>query len=266
MVMTESLSFFVPLESPDEKYYNHGRYYSASYRGLHPFPVDEREKDRQCRQIFLYFELFQGRLCPASISRPQTVLDVRTGIGSWAIQFADKYPSSILVYGIDAVHMQEEWVPINCEFVIDDLTQRDWHYGYPKPEFIHIGGLWGDRQILTCLLDGAYRCCLPNGMVEIWDWTVHFQDPNCEGALHRLYRDMEAAFRMGGLEHVYHLPLSLELPSLAKLVVENWAEGFEAYSMELLVEYLGKRDLEVLLSCAAARRALRQGVEGWLQV
>ncbi|KAB8212929.1 hypothetical protein BDV33DRAFT_95923 [Aspergillus novoparasiticus] len=40
-------SFFVPLESFDEKYYNHGRYYPASHRGLHPFPVDEREKDRQ---------------------------------------------------------------------------------------------------------------------------------------------------------------------------------------------------------------------------
>ncbi|KAB8213555.1 hypothetical protein BDV33DRAFT_57438 [Aspergillus novoparasiticus] len=88
-------NFFVPLELPDEKYYNHGRYYPASNRGLHPFPVDEREKDRQCRQLFLYFELFQGRLCPASITRPQTVLDVRTGTGSWAIQFADKYPSSM---------------------------------------------------------------------------------------------------------------------------------------------------------------------------
>ncbi|KAB8212693.1 hypothetical protein BDV33DRAFT_211008 [Aspergillus novoparasiticus] len=147
---------FIPLESPDEGYHNNGRLYPASQRSRHPFPIDEREKERQHRQFLSYCELFDGKLCLASIKRPQTVFDVRTGTGSWAMQFADEYPSST-VYGIDAVYMQEEWTPINCEFLIDDLTQRDWYDGLPRPELIHIGGLCGDRQVLTCLLDGAYR-------------------------------------------------------------------------------------------------------------
>ncbi|GLA56091.1 hypothetical protein AnigIFM63604_004387 [Aspergillus niger] len=161
-------------------------------------------------------------------------------------------------------------VPPNCEFCIDDLDQPDWYYPFRNSDFIHVGGLGGDRQLLTCILQGAYRygltpriahantvsrCCSPNGMLKIWDSNVHFQDPQGETGLHRLYNDMNKAFRMDGrsldlplqylsemeshgfinvAEHVYRIPLNTEQPMIQNSVVISWADGFEAYSMDLL--------------------------------
>ncbi|KAL7649195.1 hypothetical protein ACMYSQ_012421 [Aspergillus niger] len=202
------------------------------------------------------------------------------------VKVTEEHPSS-MVFGIDMIYMQEEWVPSNCEFCIDDLDQQDWYYPFKDSDFIHVGGLGGDRQLLTCLLQGAYRCCSPNGMLEIWDSHVHFQDPHGETGLHRLYNDMDKAFKLDGrsldlplqylseleshgftdvAEHVYRIPLNTEQPMTQRSVVVSWADGFEAYSMDLLVMHLGKRHLEVFLICAAARQALRKGVEGWLEM
>lgn len=125
-------------------------------------------------------------------------------------------------------------------------------------------------------------------MLEIWDSNVHFQDPCGQTGLHRLYNDMNKAFRMDGrsldllplqylsemeshgftnvAEHVYRIPLNTAQPMTQKSVLESWADGFEAYSMDLLVKHLRKRHLEVFLICAAARQALRKGVEGWLEM
>ncbi|KAL5361424.1 hypothetical protein BJX96DRAFT_165882 [Aspergillus floccosus] len=178
------------------------------------------------------------------------------------------------VFGIDTVYMQEERVPINCEFCIDDLRQEDWYSPFRNIDFIHVGGLWGDRQLLTCILHGAYS-------------NVYLQDPDGETGLHRLYNEMDKAFQMDGrsldlplkylsemerhgftnvAEHVYRIPLNMDQPMTQTSVLESWADGFEAYSMELMVQNLGKRPLEVLFLCAAARQALRKGVEGWLEV
>ncbi|GLA10309.1 hypothetical protein AnigIFM60653_002621 [Aspergillus niger] len=130
-------------------------------------------------------------------------------------------------------------------------------------------------------------CCSPNGMLKIWDSNVHFQDPQGETGLHRLYNEMNKAFRVDGrsldlplqylsemeshgftnvAEHVYRIPLNTVQPMTQQSVVVSWADGFEAYSMDLLVKHLGKRHLEVFLICAAARQALRKGVEGWLEI
>ncbi|PYH63968.1 uncharacterized protein BO88DRAFT_429983 [Aspergillus vadensis CBS 113365] len=55
-------------------------------------------------------------------------------------------------------------------------------------------------------------------------------------------------------EHVYRIPLNTEQPMTQQSVVVSWADGFEAAIFE------------VFLICAAARQALRKGVEGWLEI
>ncbi|RDH26214.1 hypothetical protein BDQ94DRAFT_164669 [Aspergillus welwitschiae] len=196
------------------------------------------------------------------------------------------------VSGTDTIYMQEECIriPPNCEFCIDDLDQPDWYYPFRNSEFIHVGGLGGDRQLLTCILHGAYRYGLTpriahaNPVSGAAHQTAY---PYGETGLHRLYNDMNKAFRMDGrsldlplqylsemeshgftnvAEHVYRIPLNTAQPITQKSVLESWADGFEAYSMDLLVKHLRKRHLEVFLICAAARQALRKGVEGWLEM
>jgi SAM-dependent methyltransferase len=68
--------------------------------------------------------LLQGQLHKAPIENPRRILDIGTGTGIWAIDMADRYPSS-KVHGIDLSPIQPKWVPSNCRFTVDD-AEGDW--------------------------------------------------------------------------------------------------------------------------------------------
>ena len=62
--------------------------------------------------------MLDGELFRAPISNaPGRVLDVGTGTGIWAMDFADEYPSAVVI-GIDLSPIQPSWVPTNCKFLV----------------------------------------------------------------------------------------------------------------------------------------------------
>jgi SAM-dependent methyltransferase len=61
-----------------------------------------------------------------------SVLDLGTGTGIWAIEFADEHPSTT-VTGVDLSPVQPRWVPPNCKFEVDDV-EADWTYPLPDPD------------------------------------------------------------------------------------------------------------------------------------
>ena len=63
---------------------------------------------------------------PAKLNR---VLDLGTGTGIWAIDFADMHPEASIV-GVDLSPIQPKWVPPNCTFEVDDL-ERPWLFKEP---------------------------------------------------------------------------------------------------------------------------------------
>jgi tRNA1(Val) A37 N6-methylase TrmN6 len=54
--------------------------------------------------------MLNGELLLAPIENPHRVLDLGTGTGIWAIDFADKYPSAEVI-GCDLSPIQPSWVP-----------------------------------------------------------------------------------------------------------------------------------------------------------
>lgn len=58
-------------------------------------------------------------------------------------------------------------LPHNCEFNLEITDVPDWYRSYQGMDFIHIGPLWGDRELFMCLLDGAYRYDLVHWMGRI---------------------------------------------------------------------------------------------------
>lgn len=57
------------------------------------------------------------------------MLDVGTGTGIWAVDFADEHPESEVI-GVDLSPIQPQFVPPNLTFEIDDLEEL-WTFSKP---------------------------------------------------------------------------------------------------------------------------------------
>lgn len=71
------------------------------------------------------------------------VLDIGTGTGIWAIDFADMFPAAE-VTGTDISSIQPTWVPPNCSFEIDD-AESDWTWKPNTFDYIH------NRNFICCI-------------------------------------------------------------------------------------------------------------------
>ncbi|KAM0343520.1 hypothetical protein ACHAPU_008415 [Fusarium lateritium] len=101
------------------------------------------------------------------------ILDVGTGTGIWAIEFADLYPN-VEVVGTDLSPCQPEWVPPNVRFEIDDAV-LDWTWDPNEFDFIHIRYIFGAIKDWSALFRQAYRCCAPGGWVQSAEADVEFR-------------------------------------------------------------------------------------------
>jgi len=114
-----------------------GRTYHVYKDGIYLKPNDDVEKDRLDLQHHL-FNLTLGEklfICPvAEKRRIHRVLDVGTGTGIWAIDFADEHPEAE-VLGVDLSPIQPEFVPPNVKFEVDD-SEDTWTFSH-KFDFIH---------------------------------------------------------------------------------------------------------------------------------
>ncbi|RAL68771.1 hypothetical protein DID88_007464 [Monilinia fructigena] len=88
-------------------------------------------------------------------------LDLGTGTGIWAIDFADIFPNAS-VLGTDLSPSQPDMVPPNCRFEIDDMTE-EWTYPPDYFDFIHIRALFGSIHDWDNLYAQAYKHLKPGG-------------------------------------------------------------------------------------------------------
>lgn len=112
-----------------------GRTYHAYKDGKYFLPNDENENDRLDLQHHQFCLTFRGKLFLAPVPKTlHRVLDVGTGTGIWAIDFADEHPESE-VLGVDLSPIQPSFVPPNCAFQIDDVEEH-WTFSH-KFDFIY---------------------------------------------------------------------------------------------------------------------------------
>jgi len=120
--------------------------------------------------------LLDNKLYLAPIGdNPQRVLDVGTGTGIWAIDFADQFPSAEVI-GTDLSPIQPQWVPPNCKFELEDAS-LEWTYRENHFDFIHIRYLPGAISDWTALYKQAYRCLKPGGWIQHLDQSI---EPKCD--------------------------------------------------------------------------------------
>lgn len=144
----------------------HGRTYANAKTGEYWGPNDARQAEgldliHNAVTIILGDKLF---LAPIDTKDPGRVLDIGTGTGIWALDFADEFPSAD-VTGTDLSPMQPSWVPPNVRFEIDDCLM-DWTWNENHFDFIHMRMMYGSIPDWTELDRKALKHLKPGGWFE----------------------------------------------------------------------------------------------------
>jgi hypothetical protein len=133
-----------------------GRRYHAFEESDYWLPNDDEEMNRLDLQHIMWKITLNGRIYIAPIAQDiHRALDVGTGTGKWAIEFADDHPSCQVI-GTDLSPIQPNVVPNNCTFVVDN-AEEPWVFNQPF-DYIHSRFLTlGESQSHACSLYAMMR-------------------------------------------------------------------------------------------------------------
>ena len=153
----------------------HGRtFHSERHATRYWGPNDERQAEAMDINHHVLTLLLGGRLHLAPIPRDVgKVLDVGTGTGIWAIDFADEYPNA-QVLGTDLSPIQPYWIPVNCKFEIDD-AELPWTWSEGTFDYVHIRYLVGAVADWPRLFRQAYAALKPGGWIESFEPDAAFE-------------------------------------------------------------------------------------------
>ncbi|KAF3798615.1 hypothetical protein GCG54_00010767 [Colletotrichum gloeosporioides] len=264
----------------------HGRTYTqkVDYWG----PNDARQNEgleiaHYWETLFLDDKLF---LAPIGDSL-QKVLDLGTGTGIWAIDFADEFPSA-QVTGVDISPIQPGWVPPNCKFQVDDIEQPwTWDADF---DFIHVRHLEASISDWPALYKQAFDHLIPGGYIEVKELDIEdrsqAQGENLpKDHIYRRWASIffEAAEKLGktltqtrdhgiakGLaeagfvdivEKKWPIPIGAwpADPMLKEVGNCNWMyinQSLEGFAIFLLKEIMGWEYAEIIVFVAEMRKAL----------
>ncbi|KAL1991243.1 hypothetical protein VTN49DRAFT_5747 [Thermomyces lanuginosus] len=181
--------------------HENGRRYHGFRDGSYLLPNDEQENDRLDMLHELFLQLMHQKLYLAPIEKPQRVIDLGTGTGIWAIDFADLHPQAEVI-GCDLSPTQPTLVPPNVKFVVDDI-EAEWTYEKNPFDFIHARNLVVSVRDFGRLIKQCYRSVKPGGWVEFQDWDgyPYSEDGSFDGTnLQKYYNEVYGAFEKAGYE------------------------------------------------------------------
>ncbi|KAF2197135.1 S-adenosyl-L-methionine-dependent methyltransferase [Delitschia confertaspora ATCC 74209] len=220
----------------------------------------------------LWLMTADGALHLAPLENPKHVLDIGTGTGSWAVEFASQYPQSHII-GTDLSPIQPTYIPVNCAFEIHD-AEDSWDFSH-QFSYIHGRALISCFQDPSTIIQKAYDALEPGGYLELHDGLFPFSfmdpQPDPDGVLMRWFNSaLTASIRVGrpwnnaqhysrwmsecGFEDIvekrFFWPHGTwakgeKMKRLGALFKEDMAVAVEAISMKLFTKVLGMREEEV---------------------
>ncbi|KAK1526052.1 methyltransferase domain-containing protein [Colletotrichum costaricense] len=144
-----------------------GRTYHSLSDGTYILPNDAREQDRLDFQHHFWTLTWDGKLCMCPKNKgANRVLDIGTGTGIWAEEYADKHSEAVVI-GVDLSPIQPEFVPPNCKFEVDDV-EKEWTWQEPF-DFIFARHMNACFESWERFLRRAYDALEPGGFIELQD-------------------------------------------------------------------------------------------------
>ncbi|KAJ5780811.1 hypothetical protein N7457_005971 [Penicillium paradoxum] len=187
--------------------YENGRRYHSYREGHYVLPNDEPEQDRQDLLHHVRNLVLNGRLFRAPLhNNIQRALDIGTGTGIWAIDFADSFPSAE-VTGTDLSPIQPSWVPPNLRFVVDD-AESPWLYSPDRPfDFIHARDLGGAIADWPRLIRQSHEHLRPGGWIELQEFEVMLRSD--DDSIHLAPALCEFLERLTQASEAFHRPMNI---------------------------------------------------------
>ncbi|EFX03433.1 sam dependent methyltransferase [Grosmannia clavigera kw1407] len=137
-------------------------------------------RDALPRSLILQHESFRalldGRLLQNVPAEPVgRVLDLGTGCGIWAADFAKEHPAATVI-GIDVFPQPTVVPPSNCSFLIRDAEQ-DWDFGDGGFDLIHTRLVPFHAAAVRSVLRCCYVHLRPGGCIEMQEvWPPYRTD------------------------------------------------------------------------------------------
>ncbi|TVY22184.1 putative methyltransferase [Lachnellula hyalina] len=152
--------------------YKEGKYYlpndevsrTITYQACYFVLTNSSNFSQSKRDLIALYERLH--LAPLKEDNVKHALDIGTGTGIWAIEFAEQFPQAKVI-GTDLSPIQPEFVPPNLSFEVDDVDD-DWVYTHPF-DYIH------GRLMVFGFLDPlavfrkAFNALSPGGYFEMQD-------------------------------------------------------------------------------------------------
>ncbi|KAJ0161769.1 hypothetical protein CTA2_5635 [Colletotrichum tanaceti] len=154
----------------------HGRTFQTSNTTDYLWPNDDRHIEGFDITHQYLLMLMDNKLFASPLEKSDNVLDIGTGTGIWAIDFADEFPE-VEVIGTDISAIQPGWVPPNCKFQIDDV-QLDWTLEKDRFDFIHARALFGAIDDWQRFYDQAFAHLKPGGWFESMETDSQVRSEN----------------------------------------------------------------------------------------
>ncbi|KAJ6172300.1 hypothetical protein N7470_001367 [Penicillium chermesinum] len=281
---SDNSSYTASLLSDVKNYsYENGRRYHSYREGHYVLPNDDQEQDRQdllhhVRNLVLSGALYRAPLGPDI----QRALDIGTGTGIWAIDFADSHPSAE-VTGTDLTFLGSP----HLRFLVDD-AESPWLFNAHRPfDFIHARDLGGAIADWPHLLQQAFTHLRGGGWIELQEFEVTLKSDDeslrrapvlCEflGRLHQASEEFHRPMNIaeGHRQRLIEAGFEEVRDEVFKVPSSSWPDdpiqkqigrynlcsllmAVESYSLALFTRVLGWSNTQTQVFLAGVRRDLK---------